>query len=90
MRKTALVDEYELPLEVKKEGKWFIAICPRWSYCYAQAETADEVILEASSVAKTLIELYREKGLKIPLNLKKRSDFSKSFSFKTPIVVPSL
>jgi len=90
MRKTTHVDEYELPLEVKKEGKWFIAACPKWSDCYAQAETADQVISEAASVAKTLIEVYREKGLKVPLDLKKRADFSKAFSFRTPIIVPSL
>lgn len=66
MKKTALVDEYELPLEIKKESKWFIATCPRWPDCYAQAESADEVISEAISVAQTLIEVYREKSPRVP------------------------
>lgn len=90
MKKTALVDEYELPLEVKKEKKWFISTCPRWPDCYAQAESADEVVSEAIAVAQTLIEVYREKGLKIPLNLVKKTDFSKAFTLRTPLIVPSM
>lgn len=64
------VFEYELPLKIKpqKEGG-YIAICPLWPDCYAQGESIDEVILEITGVAQSLIELYKEEGLRIPLKI---------------------
>lgn len=64
------VSRYELPIELKpqKEGG-FLAICPIWSDCYAQGDSIDEVILEVTAVAQSLIELYKEEDKEIPLKL---------------------
>ena len=35
MKKITQVNEYELPIEVNKEGSYYIAKCT-WSDCYAQ------------------------------------------------------
>ena len=60
--------EYELPIKIEpqKEGGFFV-LSPIWKDCYAQADTIDEAILEITAVAQSLIELYKEEGLKIPL-----------------------
>ena len=44
-----------------------MASCPIWPDCYAQGETIDEAVLEVMAVAQSLIELYREEDLPIPL-----------------------
>ena len=69
MRKNTVVNQYELPMEIKKEGKWYIAKCPIWRDCYAQSDTVDGVVFEITGVAKTLIEIYQEKDLKVPLGI---------------------
>ena len=38
--------------------------CPTWSACYAQGETVDEAVLEITAVAQSMIEIYKEEGLK--------------------------
>lgn len=60
--------EYELPIKIEsqKEGG-YLAKCPIWVNCYAQGDTMDEVILEITAVAQSLIDIYKEDGLKIPL-----------------------
>ena len=70
--KTLTIQEYELPLVIKKEKiGGYVTQCPIWDDCYAQGETIEEVINEISSVASSLIELYREEGLQVPLTLNK-------------------
>lgn len=63
--------EYELPIELEpqKEGG-FVVRCPIWSDCYAQGETVDEAILEITAVAQSLIDVYKEEKLSVPLKLK--------------------
>lgn len=56
--------------------------CPIWSDCYAQGDTVDEAVLEITAVAQSLIELYKEEALKIPLKLQKEEPV------KSPIKVP--
>ena len=62
------VSEYELPINIapQKEGG-FVVTCPVWKECYAQGDTIEEAALEITAVAQSLIELYKEEGLKIPL-----------------------
>lgn len=64
------VSEYQLPIKItsQKEGG-FLLTCPVWSDCYAQGDTIDEAILEITAVAQSLIELYKEEGLRIPLKI---------------------
>lgn len=73
------VFEYELPfdVELQKDGG-YVAKCPTWSDCYAQGDTFDDAVLEITAVAQSLIELYREEELTIPLTLlqEKSSDNS--------------
>lgn len=85
-KRSVKVSEYELPVRIepqKEEG--FVAVCPIWSDCYAQGDSIDEAVLEVTAVAQSLIELYKEEGLKIPLKLKqeKRS----LIPFTVPVIV---
>lgn len=65
--KKVQVLEYELPVKVEKDSSGgFVAKSPAWSDCYAQGDTIDEVTNEITSVAASLIELYKEEGMKIP------------------------
>jgi len=76
--------EYQLPIKIEEnpEGS-FSAFSPAWSDCYAQGDTLDEAVNEISAVAASLIELYKEEGLKVPLK-KKVSDKS---TFRVPVLV---
>ena len=41
--KTLNIQEYELPVTIRKEKKGgFTASCPKWSDCYAQGETIED------------------------------------------------
>lgn len=90
MKKNTLdIQEYELPITIngEKEGG-FIASCPLWKDCYAQGETIEEAINEISYAASSLIELYQEEDLKIPLKLKKtEKNQGKAFSLNFPLIV---
>ena len=83
LRQTKWVLEYELPIKIEpqKEGG-FVVICPSWSDCYAQGDTLDEAILEITAVAQSLIELYKEENLRIPLKLQREK------AVASPLVVP--
>src|SRR4030066_512833 len=71
----AILRDIEISVEeLNKEGG-FTAFSPAWSDCYAQGDTLDEAVNEISAVAASLIELYKEEGLKVPLK-KKGSDKS--------------
>lgn len=78
--------EYELPIKVKpqKEGG-FVVTCITWSDCYAQGDTIDEAILEITAVAQSLIELYKEEGLEVPLRVQNKKDIKSAF--QVPIIV---
>lgn len=86
LKQTKKVLEYKLPVEIKpqKEGS-FVAICPDWSDCYAQGDTVDEAILEITAVAQSLIELYKEEGLVVPLKLQKEKRLANLFT--VPVIV---
>ena len=74
--------EYELTVKVEKDSSGgFVAKSPAWSDCYAQGDTIDEVTNEIASVAASLIELYKEEGMKIPLKKKVTS----KKTFKIPV-----
>ena len=87
MRKNTIVNQYDLPIEIKKEGKWYLASCPDWGACYAQARSVEEAISEITAVAKTLIEIHNEKNLEIPLRLVKTADNTKTIKFRSPLLV---
>lgn len=83
LKKTTKVESFELPLKIEpQEDGGFVAASTVWTDCYAQGDSVDEAILEATAVAQSLIELYKEEGLKIPLKLTKESKVS------SPITVP--
>ncbi|MDO8498579.1 MAG: type II toxin-antitoxin system HicB family antitoxin [bacterium] len=79
LKRSEKVFEYELPIKIipQKEGG-FVVTCPVWKDCFAQGESVDEAVLEITAVAQSLIELYKEEGLQIPLKLQstKRVDNS--------------
>lgn len=87
--KKLTIFEFELPVVIEREeDNTFVAKCPNWHDCYAQGDTIEEVINEISYVASSLIELYKEEGLKIPLKLKNQSRKSiTNLSFKFPLIV---
>lgn len=86
LKQTKKVSEYELPIKIEpqKEGG-YVVICVKWPDCYAQGDTIDEAILEITGVAQSLIDLYKEEGLKIPL--KKQKEKSTTSSLTVPIIV---
>ena len=88
-KKTLDIQEYELPITIQEEKEGgFIAVCPVWKDCYAQGETIEEVINEVSYIASSLIELYKEEDLKIPLKLKKtEKNQGRGFSLNFPLIV---
>ena len=90
MRKQKLtINEYELPVVVREQPEGgYVATCLLWSDCYAQADTMSEVLNEIFSVASSLIELYKEEDLDIPLKLVKTSQKqSTDLNFTFPVIV---
>lgn len=89
MKRLTNVSEYELPikLEVQIDGS-YVAKSPAWADCYAQGDTIDEAILEITAVAQSLIELYKEEDLKIPLKLQANKE-SGNTPFSVPVFVAS-
>jgi len=67
MNRLSSVNQYQLPIDIRCDGNWYLATCPNWPDCYAQGESIDEVISEITAVAATLIELYQEEEKNIPL-----------------------
>ena len=89
-QKTLTIQEYELPITIHEEEGSFLATCPVWEDCYAQADTIEDVISEISSVATSLIELYKEERIPIPLRLKSTSEKAPSgFTLNFPLIVSS-
>jgi predicted RNase H-like HicB family nuclease len=88
-KKTLNIQEYELPITIQEEkDSGFTASCSVWKDCYAQGETVEEVISEISYVASSLIELYNEEELKIPLKLKKtEKNQGREFNINFPLIV---
>jgi len=88
-KKTLNIQEYEFPIMINEEKKGdFTASCPLWKDAYAQGETIEEAINEISYVASSLIELYKEEDLKIPLKLKKtEKNQGKGFSLNFPLII---
>ena len=89
MKAVRKVFEYELPIVVKKERGGFYAYSPLWHDCYAQGDTLDEVTSEIVNVAQSLIDIYRDEGLSIPLRKLKERTLLSDFSFTLPVVVTS-
>ena len=87
--KTLHVQEYELPIVIREEKEGgFTARCSAWKDCFAQGKTLEETVNEISYVASSLIELYKEEGMPIPLKLKKESQkATKGFTFNIPLIV---
>lgn len=86
-RKTKVL-EYELPIKVVPEKGGFYASCPIWKDCYAQGDSVDEVVQEIAAAASSLIEIYEEEGLEIPLKIASEERISsKGALFRMPIFV---
>lgn len=84
--KVAKIAAYELPLRLERqETGGYVAFSPLWADCYAQGDTADEAIIEATAVAASLVELFREEGLPIPL--RKRSEEKPPQKIRVPLYV---
>ncbi|MDP4011390.1 MAG: type II toxin-antitoxin system HicB family antitoxin [Candidatus Roizmanbacteria bacterium] len=87
--KTITLSEFELPVTIQAdETGGFIATSPVWSDCYAQGDTVEEALQEITAVAASLIELYDEEGMKVPLT--KKSQWKKSlggFDLQLPVIV---
>ncbi|MEK7164011.1 MAG: type II toxin-antitoxin system HicB family antitoxin [Patescibacteria group bacterium] len=66
MNKITQVNEYEFPIEVKKNGNYYVATCSVWSDCYAQGHSLENAVDSISDVAKGLIEIYEQEDKKIP------------------------
>ncbi len=89
MKKTTVVNEYELPIEIKKEGNYYIAKCSLWSDCYAQGHSLENAVDTVTDVAKGLIEIYEQEDKKIPLKLKRQNKSDTKFRFDLSILAPA-
>lgn len=87
MKGISFVNQYELPVRIVKDQDGYLAMCPVWKDCYAQGDTLDEALAEITAVAASLIELYRDEGLVIPLKLQRRSEEKSRLSLKLPLLV---
>lgn len=88
MLKTQKVLEYQLPIKIAAQADGgFVATCLVWADCYAQGDTIDEAVLEITAVAQSLIELYKEEELAIPLKLQKQDNVANPIT--VPIIVSS-
>lgn len=68
IKRSEKVAEYELPIKIEaQKSGGYVVTCLTWKDCYAQGDTVEDATLEITAVAQTLIELYKEEGLKIPL-----------------------
>ena len=86
LKRSEKVAEYKLPVNIqpqKEDG--FVVTCSVWQDCYAQGDTIEEAILEITAVAQSLIELYKEEGLKIPLKPQKKKRVNDSLYL--PVIV---
>ncbi len=89
-QKTLTIQEYELPITIQEEDGAYIASCFAWQDCYAQGDSIEEAVNEVSYVASSLIELYKEEGMTIPLKLKSTSKKElKGFTVNFPLIVSS-
>lgn len=86
LKQTRKVSEYELPIKIEpqKEGG-YVVTCSKWPDCYAQGDTVDEAVLEITAVAQSLIELYQEENLKIPLKKQKEKGIASALT--VPVIV---
>jgi len=88
MQKKLTIAEYEFPIEINQEDGFFVAKCSKWADCYAQGDTLEEAMNEISYVGSSLIELYKEEGLIIPLKLKSiREEKKLLMKFNFPLIV---
>lgn len=90
MRRISFVSQYELPVKIAKDQDGYLATCPVWKDCYAQGDTIDEALSEITAVATSLIELYRDEGLAVPLKLQRRSEEKSKLSLKLPLLVSAV
>lgn len=90
MKRISFVNQYELPVRIVKDRDGYLATCPVWKDCYAQGDTLDEALSEIATVAASLIELYRDEGLVIPLKLQRRSEEKSRLSLKLPLLVSAV
>lgn len=68
LKRSEKVAEYELPVKIEPQKKGgYVVTCSKWKDCYAQGDSIEEATLEIIAVAQSLIELYKEENLKIPL-----------------------
>ena|SRR3989338_5198527 len=88
-KKHLTIDEYELLVTVEKDPSGgFISRCDTWDACYAQGDTLEEAINEISYVASSLIELYHEEHMTVPLKVKKTSEqVHLPMKFTFPLIV---
>ncbi len=86
---TITISEYELPVAITKdESGGYVATCPLWSDCFAQGDSLEEALTEITAVAASLIELYKEENMRIPLHKKHVEEKSiKSLTFNIPLIV---
>ena len=82
--KKVKVLEYNAIFLQEQEGGYSVSI-PDLPGCYSQGETVDEAVLEITAVAQSLIELYKEEELKVPLKLQKEKKVNNPLS--VPIIV---
>ena len=87
--KSIIIAEYELPVVIDQdEVGGYVATCPLWNDCFAQGDSVEEALSEVTAVAASLIDLYKEEKMQIPLKKKHVEERdSKKLTFNLPLIV---
>jgi antitoxin HicB len=86
MKKQMQVLEYELPVTITplKEGG-YLAQSKKLQGCLAEAETVDQALSYIVDVARNIIDVLKEEGMKIPLEVLKNTEKKSKINFSIPL-----
>ena len=82
--------EYELSVTITSlEEGGYLAQCKKLQGCMAEGETVEDALAHVVDVARNIIDLRKEEGMKIPLKLIKKTDTRSEIRFSVPLVYQS-
>ena len=82
--------EYELPVTIiPQEEGGYLAQCKKLQGCMAEGETVEEALSCVVDVARNIIAIRKEEGMKITLKLIKKTDTRSEIRFSLPLIYQS-
>lgn len=87
IQKRVEVLEYELPVIITPlEEGGYLARCGKLQGCMAEGETIEQALSYIIDVARNIISIRKEEGMKIPLKVIKKADISSKINFSIPLI----